>query len=144
MRKVLIITIFLSLFLLLGVVSAVEDNSTNDVVTTEDGQNEQTNIKSVDDSKIVKDTQNSQYDSDSVKDSAKVKCKVKAKAVKAYVNQKKNFNIEVSKRDGSKINKQIPLLLSIKIGKKYKNYSVRTNYQGIARFSVKKTTCGYS
>lgn len=142
MKKILKILIGISLlFLLIGAVNAA-DNSTTDTVTIEDSQNEETNIKSIDESQAIEKTKTTPQTSDSLKESKKVKCKVKATPVKSYVNQKKYFKISVNKNDGSKIHKHIPLGLKIKVGKKYRYYTLKTNTLGIARFGTKNLPIG--
>ncbi len=143
MKKIIKLSIaILFFFLLIGIVNAAEDNSTNEVVTLEENQNDDANVQSVDESKIIEDTKMAHQASSSLKESKKVKCKVKASPIKAYVNQNRYFKISVSRNDGSKINKQVPLLLSIKVGKKYRFYALKTNTRGIARFGIKHLPVG--
>lgn len=108
--------------------------------------NENQKINSIKDNNSLSTSDNTQKTTANTKitkkTTFKIKTKVIAKPVAVKYKKSKNFQIKILKKSNNAKIKNIKLNLRVSNNKQYKNYTIKTNKNGIAKFNTKKLNKG--
>lgn len=144
----ILISLFLTLIISIGVISASEDLS--DASLLEDGGN--VSSAELNDSSMAvnpapaatsspeKTVENSTNEK-TVKTAAKISTKVSVDQVANEYKKSKYFKVKVKDKKGIAV-KNVKIKLKIYTGSKYKSYIIKTNSKGIAKFNTKSLKLG--